>query len=108
VDDRTPRQIVDLHERLLDQSLIGRADDGQRDHARYRMLVPVQQYALEKLEESGEEKQIRDRHLAYFVTLAKSTWHGILTAEYPLWMERANADINNMRSALAWSLGQAI
>ena len=98
-------EIVDLHERLLDQSLIGRADDGQREHARYRMLVPVQQYALEKLKESDEEKQIRDRHLAYFMALAKSTWHGILTAEYDVWMERANAEINNMRAAFAWSLG---
>jgi non-specific serine/threonine protein kinase len=98
-------EIVDLHERLLDQSLIGRADVGEHEHARYRMLVPVQQYALEKLEESGEDKQIRDQHLAYFVTLAESASQGILTAEYSLWMGRMNADINNMRSAFAWSLG---
>lgn len=102
----SPSEIVDLHERLLDQSLIGRADDGQHEHARYRMLVPVQQYALEKLKDAEEEKQVRDRHLLYFVTLAKSLWHGILTAEYPLWMERVNADVNNIRSALAWSLGE--
>ena len=101
----SPGEVVDLHERLLDQSLIGRADDGQGEHARYRMLVPVEQYALEKLEESGEEREIRDRHLAYYAALAKSIWHGILTAEYPAWMDRANADINNMRSAFAWSLG---
>jgi non-specific serine/threonine protein kinase len=69
------------------------------------MLVPVQQYALEKLAESGEDKQIRGRHLAYFVILAKSAWHGILTAEYKLWVDRVNADINNMRAAFAWSLG---
>ena len=98
-------EIVDLHERLLDQSLIGRADNGEREHARYRMLVPVQQYALEKLVESGEEKLIRDRHLAYFVALAKSAWYGILTAEYSLWVERVNADINNIRSAITWSQG---
>jgi len=99
-------EIVDLHECLLDQSLIGRADNGQREHARYRMLVPVQQYALEKLAGSGEEKQIRDRHLAYFVTIAKSAWHGILTAEWLVWLERIKADIDNIRSALTWSLGE--
>ena len=35
------------------------------------MLVTIQEYALEHLRGSGEEIEIRNRHLAYFSELAK-------------------------------------
>ncbi len=37
------------------------------DQDRYRFLEPVRQFAQEKLEESGEEDDVRDKHLEYFV-----------------------------------------
>ncbi len=53
-----PGQMIDLHERLLDQSLIVRMDDREAAQARYGMLMPVRQYAGEMLAGSGEFHQI--------------------------------------------------
>lgn len=96
--------VLNLHERLLDQSLISRMDEGQDERARYRLLEPVRQYALEFMAKSDESKSIRDRHLEYFTNLAENAWKGFLTPEYGSWYQRIAADIDNIRTALDWSM----
>jgi len=98
--------VVDLHESLLDHSLIQREDRQQSAQARYRMLVPVWQYAHEKFETAGEANTLRDRHLAYFSNLAEQAQKGILTSSYPYWTNRIYAEISNIRTALNWSMGE--
>jgi len=98
--------VLDLHERLIDQSLIERADDRSSDRARYRMLIPVWQYVREKLDESGEICWLRDRHLAHFKLLAERAEEGILSPQISEWIDRISAEIDNIRSALKWSLGE--
>ncbi len=98
------RIVLDLHERLLDQSLIQRMDDARSERARYFMLQPVWQYALEKLKESGEIEQVCDRHLAYYETLAEQTWYDFLTPDWSAWPEKYAIELNNFRSSLNWSL----
>ena len=98
--------VIDLHERLIDQSLIERMDDRSNDRARYRMLIPVWQYAREKLDELGEFRWLRDRHLAHFKLLAERAGEGILTPNIYEWIGRTVAEIDNIRSALKWSLGE--
>lgn len=101
-----PDMAIDLHERLLNQSLIERADHPYSRQARYRMLAPVWQYAQEKLEEEEDLHALRDRHLAYFAILAYQTKEGLLTSNYPEWVDQILADIDNVRAALKWSLGE--
>jgi predicted ATPase len=48
-----PEDVLELLGGLVEQSLVV-ADGGQRGPVRYRMLEPVRQYALQRLEESGE------------------------------------------------------
>lgn len=96
--------VLNLHERLLDQSLITRMDTGQDERARYRLLEPVRQYALEFMAESDESKSLRARHLDYFTNLAENAWKGFLSPEYPSWFQRIAADIDNIRTALDWSM----
>ena len=38
---------------------------------RYRLLEPVRQYALEKLEDSGETEAAKRAHAEHFVALAE-------------------------------------
>jgi predicted ATPase len=49
------------------------------------MLEPVRQYALEKLEESGEAEETKRRHLAHFLGLAEAAdqYYGLLTGVRP-------------------------
>ncbi|MGW8251599.1 MAG: LuxR C-terminal-related transcriptional regulator, partial [Anaerolineales bacterium] len=49
---------------------------------------------------------LRDRHLAYFAVLSKRAEEGILTPDNPKWVARTAAEIDNIRSALQWSLDE--
>ena len=48
----------------MDKSMVMmEVEDGE---ARYRMLETLRQYAAEKLKETGQEAQIRGRHLQWY------------------------------------------
>src|SRR6201999_3641876 len=61
-------QLVDQLSLLVDKSLVVADDSGGR--TRYRLLETVRQYALEKLDESGEADAIRDRHRDHYTAKA--------------------------------------
>jgi len=95
-------EVLELLGRLVEQSLVtaSLAADGSR---RYGMLEPVRQYALEKLEESGETARTRARHAERFVTLAETAKPVFLGTEYPLWSGRLEREHDNLREALRWA-----
>jgi hypothetical protein len=60
--------VIYLLESLVEQSLVTAGPDADGGGVRYGMLEPVRQYALERLEESGEEEyRVRSRHAAYYL-----------------------------------------
>lgn len=61
--------VLDLLSTLIDKSLVVAEDDGRV--ARYRMLETMRQYALELMEDSGEQTPLRDRHVEFFLALAE-------------------------------------
>jgi predicted ATPase/DNA-binding XRE family transcriptional regulator len=95
-----PEDILELLGRLIEQSLVtqGSVVDGSR----YGMLEPVMQYALERLEESGEIAATRERHAEHFVTLAEIAKPVFLGSEYPVWSERLEREHDNLREVLRW------
>ena len=62
--------VVDLLSGLVKKSLVVTrgSDEGL---VRHRMLEPIRQYALEKLQESGEIEVVRRAHAAYFLAMAE-------------------------------------
>ena len=74
--------------------------------ARYRLLEPIRQYALEKLEESGEDEALRHAHADYFLQLVERAEPGLTGAEQEDWLERLEADYDNVRAALGWYAGR--
>ncbi len=95
--------VLDLLSSLVEQSLVvaDRREDGP---TRYRMLVPVREYAEERLEQSGEAEETRRRHAEYCLTLAREAeWH-LVAARQVEWLDRLEAEHENMRAALAWSI----
>ena len=96
--------VLGLLGRLVEQSLVTvepGADDGE---VNYGMLEPVRQYALEKLEESGEEEQIRARHAVHFGDLAGRAGLELRRADQAVWLERLAREHDNLRTALSWLL----
>jgi DNA-binding CsgD family transcriptional regulator/tetratricopeptide (TPR) repeat protein len=73
---------------------------------RYRMLEPIRQYANEKLEEGGEAEEVRRWHASFFLALAEEAEPRLRGPEDMEWLERLEAEHDNLRAALAWMLEQ--
>ena len=99
----TARPVSDFVALLVDKSLIQRFpnEDGE---PRYSMLVTIREYARERLREMGEEREIRDLHLAYFLNLAERADREVHGPAQVAWMDRLDLELDNFRAALDWCL----
>ena len=92
---------------LLENSLIRPSalpPDGDGSEPRFAMLETVRAYGLERLEESGEGEEIRERHADYFVALAERATPQLEGGGQVEWLERLEREHDNLRAALAWLL----
>jgi len=69
---------------------------------RYAMLATVREYALERLEESGDGAAARARHAAYYLGLAEEVAGGFDGAAQPQALEVLEGELDNLRAALTW------
>ena len=83
---------------LADKSLIQMKGDG-----RYDLHELLRQYAAEKLSASATV-DAANRHLDYYLKLADMAEPYLWSIEQMRWYDRLEADIDNLRTALAWSL----
>jgi predicted ATPase/DNA-binding XRE family transcriptional regulator len=88
---------------LVEQSLV-MAETSPEGERRYRMLEPVRQYALERLEESGEADGVRWRHAEHYLALAEEAEPRIKGWGQGAWLDRLEAENDNLRAAIGWSL----
>ena len=95
--------VLDLLLRLVDKSLV-MAEAAEEGGVRYRMLEPVRQYALDKLEESDEAEEARRRHAEFFLGIAEETETEMRGPEQAPWLDRLEAEHDNLRGALSWAL----
>ena len=77
------------------------AETGPRE-PRYAMLATVREYALERLEESGEGAAARARHAAYYLGLAEEAAGDFDGAAQPRALETLEGELDNLRAALSW------
>jgi predicted ATPase/class 3 adenylate cyclase len=101
--DRT--EMVQLLRRLVATSWL--IKERGATHTRFRMLETSRQYALERLVASSEAERSRDRHTEWFLEFAE-TAAGLLLGgpEQASWFDRVELELDNLRTALAWSLGE--
>lgn len=95
---------LDLVGRLVEKSLIMAESATASDTTRYRMLEPVREYSLQRLEESGEEHAIRTRHADYFSALAQRAAPGLRRADQLMWLDLLSEEHDNLRAALGYLL----
>jgi tetratricopeptide (TPR) repeat protein len=98
------KDLVDGVGSLVEKSLLLQ-EPGLGGEPRFWMLATIREYALERLEESGQASAARSSHAAYFRTFAERA-----EAEYlgPLdreWLDRLDQEYANLRAAVDWSLG---
>ena len=100
-DGLESHQILDMLLRLVDKSLIVAETQGME--SRYRMLETIRQYALKKLWAAGEGELLCQRHLAYFVDLAERAEPNLRAFDMIMWLDRLEAELDNIRVALEWA-----
>jgi predicted ATPase/class 3 adenylate cyclase len=96
-------EVLDLLTQLVDKSLLA-VETGPDGSIRYTMTESVWQYTREKLEESGELAEMRDRHLEYFLRKAEDIQPKLVGPEQAMWIERLDVERINVRQAMEWSL----
>jgi non-specific serine/threonine protein kinase len=95
--------VLDLLSHLVEKSLVI-VEEAARGEARYRLLETVRQYARDRLLESGEAPALRGRHLDFFLHFAEQGEPELHGPEQAAWFERLEAEHDNLRAALEWSL----
>ena len=91
-------------ESLVEKSLL-RQEEGPGGEPRFVMLETVHEYARERLEASGEAEEVGKRHAEYFLALAEEAEREHTESRQAEWLERLQAEHDNMRAALSWSSG---
>lgn len=99
-DDLDRGAILDVLASLLDKSLVEVA--GLDRVARYRLLETLRQYALERLQESGELPQLRRRHLEFYLALAERAAVELDLPRNLEWLDLLEPDAANFDAAIAF------
>jgi predicted ATPase/DNA-binding SARP family transcriptional activator len=86
-------QVLERLSALVDKSLV------HFENGHYRLLDTVRQFAVEKLEQSGEQAALRARHAQWFVSLVEAAEPLIFAgASDPATMARIDEQIGNIRA----------
>ena len=95
--------MLDLLTALVDRSVLAAQPDPEA--TRFRMLETVREYAAERLADAGEAAAARRAHAAWYRRLVE-TAPPAGGADHELWLRRFDAEQDNLRAALDWSLGE--
>jgi non-specific serine/threonine protein kinase len=96
--------VLDLLARLVDKSLV--LAEEQAGVVRYRLLETVRQYAEQRLDDAGDARAMRRRHVAWCLALAAEAAAAMDGPQEPGWLARLEQEHDNLRAALNWSLEQ--
>ena len=99
--------VLEILSHLVDKSLVVAEENWERG-ARYRLLEPVRQYAREKLRVSGEAEAIGRQHAEFFLALAEEAEPELSKPQQAKWLDRLEAEHDNLRAALSWALEREI
>jgi len=102
-DDRWFRihSVVDDLGTLIDASLL-QTEISPDGAVRYLMLETIREFALERLDTSGEADQIRRAHSAYFLILAERYQYAALLPDGDRVLTLLEAEHANLRASLVW------
>jgi predicted ATPase/class 3 adenylate cyclase len=90
---------------LVDHSLV-RQKDGPGGEPRFTMLETIREYGLEQLRAHDEIEATRQWYATFLLTLAEAAELPLWTAgpDLLVWLDRLEADHDNLRAALQWAL----
>jgi ATP/maltotriose-dependent transcriptional regulator MalT len=100
-------EVLGLLGALVDKSLVQFGDTGAGP-GRYRLLETVRQYAAARLDDQGPAAgAARIAHRDYYLALAEAAAPQLIARDQAAWLDRLDAELGNLRAAIAVSLTQA-
>jgi predicted ATPase/DNA-binding CsgD family transcriptional regulator len=96
--------VLDALASLIDKSLV--LMEQRSGEARYRLLETIRQYGQDKLREFAEAATVRRNHRDWYARLAEQAEPETLEARQQSVFDRLEAEHDNLRAALGWSLEQ--
>jgi predicted ATPase/DNA-binding XRE family transcriptional regulator len=106
-DTENFEEVLGLLATLVEQSLVQVRPRKAGSEVRYGMLEPVRQYALEKLEQSGQAGDALRKHAEFFLELSERAEPELRRPEETEWLERLETEHDNLRATFSWALGDA-
>jgi predicted ATPase/class 3 adenylate cyclase len=98
-----PHPALDVLAALLDKAMLRQFVSADGEPC-FMMLETIREYALERLEASAEVDAVRRRHAIYYLVLGEAAEPELWGSRQEEWLERLEAEHDNLRAALAWSL----
>lgn len=95
--------MLDSLQTLVNNSLL-RQEGDTNGEPRLQMLETIREFAHEQLVARGEETAQRARHAEYYLALAEDAQPRLNTGEQEVWLEQLEAEHDNLRAALAWTI----
>jgi predicted ATPase/DNA-binding CsgD family transcriptional regulator len=86
---------------LVEQNVLTVAADADGE-PRFRMLETIREFAWDQLP-AADKAELRDRHLAYYLTLAERSEPYLRGPDQAAWLRRLAAEQADIRAALAWA-----
>jgi predicted ATPase/transcriptional regulator with XRE-family HTH domain len=102
-DGDLPVPVLDGLTALADESLLRHEQRGDGEIYFY-FFETIREYATERLAEHDDEHTIRGRYAEHYLTLAQNANRGLAGADQEAWLDRLDAEHNNIRAALEWYL----
>jgi predicted ATPase/class 3 adenylate cyclase len=84
---------LEMLQSLVDKSLVRHSNE------RFSMLETIREYAVERLQDSGEAEELQRRHGEHFLALAEEAYPN-LKGSPKVWLDRLEAEQDNLRAAL--------
>ncbi|MBX2997308.1 MAG: tetratricopeptide repeat protein [Caldilineaceae bacterium] len=104
-ESRPAFDLLDGLTSLIDQNMLRSATPNPfNDDPRFRMLLILREFALEQLTQQGLYTRLARRHAHYYANLAEKASTHLQGPQQILWLEYLEAEVENLRVALAWAL----
>ncbi len=100
-------RLIDTLESLVDQALLMRAEDELENQSRFRMLLSIRDFALEQLQQTGDDVAVRTRHAAWFLQLAETLEPNLMGPGQQSAVARLARVAPNMRQALDFLISRS-
>jgi tetratricopeptide (TPR) repeat protein len=100
-DGDLPLAMLDGLGSLLDQSMLRQQAEADGE-PRFVMLETIREYALGRLQASGQAEDLRHQHAQYYLALAVAAEPELRGPRQVTWFNQLEAEHNNLRAALRW------